>query len=199
MRHTYSWTNYNSTRFCLDNAIVYGYQRLVISFFFFVSTKSRLLREEYSVCGVRRRNDMPVVRFPCRYLGGSSRGSATGENINPLKYREISVRTRRPIAEPRLGPKANPLSLSLPLTIQSDPLSLSLCPPMPRSCRRGGIRAYTRAGGIFSRNNNLSLSNNANVQKERRAGVERLCEYANKCWRNKILLPNNIRAGVCCY
>lgn len=54
---------------------------------------------------------MPVVRFPRRYLGGSSRGghgSATGENINPLKYREISVRTRRPIAGRGSGPKPAP-------------------------------------------------------------------------------------------
>lgn len=47
---------------------------------------------------------------------------ATGENINPLKYREISVRTRRPIASRGSGPKPT-LSPSLYRTFA--PLSLS--------------------------------------------------------------------------
>lgn len=32
-----------------------------------------------------------------------------------------------------------------------------------------------------------------NAGVERPGLVERLCERANKCWQNKILLPNNIR------
>lgn len=50
---------------------------------------------------------MPVVRFPADISGdrAAAAASATGENINPLKYREISVRTRRPIVGSGSGPK----------------------------------------------------------------------------------------------
>ena len=63
----------------------------------------------------RRRNDMPVVRFPADISGdrAAAAASATGENINPLKYREISVRTRRPIVGSGSGPK--PTSPLLPI------------------------------------------------------------------------------------
>lgn len=142
---------------------------------------------------------LSYVLPPLRYLGGSSRGSATGENINPLKYREISVRTRRPIAGRRLRPKADlppPYSLLSPST-----LSFRVCvggaAVLLPCCSLQRARAGSRSGAglegdaVFSRNNNLSLSNKRG-RRERERGPA-LRTLANKCWRNKILLPNNIR------
>lgn len=135
--------------------------------------------------------------------GISSRGNgATGENINPLKYREISVRTRRPIARPRLRPKADPAPtflfpagarfVLLPFSrvavaeLASNRIVEQLEKQRSRETGRGGTVV-----AIFSRNNNLSLSNNGSAEAARSG---RLCECDNKCWRNKILLPNNIPA-----
>lgn len=142
---------------------------------------------------------LSYVLPPLRYLGGSSRGSATGENINPLKYREISVRTRRPIAGRRLRPKADlppPYSLLSPSTLSfrvcvGGAAVLLPCCSLQRA--RAGSRsgAGLEGGAVFSRNNNLSLSNKRG-RRERERGPA-LQTLANKCWRNKILLPNNIR------
>lgn len=57
----------------------------------------------------------------------------------------------------------------------------------------GGERAGAglEGGAVFSRNNNLSLSNKRG--RSERSGRAALRTLANKCWRNKILLPNNIR------
>lgn len=142
---------------------------------------------------------LSYVLPPLRYLGGSSRGSATGENINPLKYREISVRTRRPIAGRRLRPKADlppPYSLLSPSTLSfrvcvGGAAVLLPCCSLQRA--RAGSRsgAGLEGGAVFSRNNNLSLSNKRG-RRERERGPA-LRTLANKCWRNKILLPNNIR------
>lgn len=112
----------------------------------------------------------------------------TGENINPLKYREISARTRRPIAGRGSGPKPAPA----PSRLQP---SLSACASGGAAvvAESGGERAGAglEGGAVFSRNNNLSLSNKRG--RSERSGRAALRTLANKCWRNKILLPNNIR------
>lgn len=53
----------------------------------------------------------------------------------------------------------------------------------------GSDRQELEGSAVFSRNNNLSLSN----KRGRRGRGPALRTRTNKCWRNKILLPNNIR------
>lgn len=124
---------------------------------------------------------LSYVLPPLRYLGGSSRGGhggATDENINPLKYREISVRTRRPIAGRRLRPKADlppPYSLLSPSTLSfrvcvGGAAVLLPCCSLQRA--RAGSRsgAGLEGGAVFSRNNNLSLSNKRGRRERERSG-----------------------------